>query len=199
MENYLILLTSYQILLALIFGLLTVYIVLKITNNFILKIDSLESIREGNTAIAIFKGSLTIAVLIMVENSILPAVDALKTMIYAYNGIEVKMFLISFGYFLLFYTISLIFSFLLIFTSFFIYIRATKNVDEMEEIRKNNLAVSLMLSMVIIGMMLFVRPSFNNFVASFVNHTALIQSNSSEGNTSSDNGGGTPQKTISPK
>lgn len=173
MKSSLVLFTTYELLLALIFGLLTIYLSVRVLNKFIIKVDFFKLIREGNIAIAIFEGTLIVCALLLVENSILPAVDALRTMVLANDGFTFKMFLISFGYFLLFYVISLAFSLIILSISFYVFIKATADVDEMAEIKNNNIAVSILVSFVMIGVTMFIRPSFDNFIASLVNYNKL--------------------------
>ncbi len=173
MKSSLILFTTYELLLALIFGLLTIYLSVRVLNKIILKVDFFKLIREGNIAIAVFEGTLIVCALLLVENSILPAVDALRTMVLANDGFTFQMFLISFGYFLLFYIISLAFSLLLLSVSFYVFIKATADVDEMAEIKANNIAVSILVSLVMVGVTMFIRPSFDNFIASLVNYNKL--------------------------
>lgn len=139
-------------------------------------------IKQGNVAIAVLKGILILCTLMLVQNSVFPSVDAFRAMASAHNTVNLTMFGISFGYFMLFYSISLIFSIILILLTFFIYIKATTNVDEIAEINKNNLAVSI----IILGMTLFIRPAFNNLVTSFVDYSELqkikVNPKNSEGN-----------------
>ncbi len=173
MKSSLVLFTSYELILAFIFGLLTLYLSFKVLNNFVLKIDFFRLVGEGNTAVAIFESSLIICILLLVENTILPSVDALRTMVLAGNGLTFQIFSIAFGYFLLFYVIALAFSLLLLTIAFYVFIKATVNVDEMAEIKKNNVAVSLLVSAVMLGMTLFIRPAFDNFMRSLVNYNKL--------------------------
>jgi len=173
MKSNLVLFTTYELLLALIFGLLTIYLCIRVINTLILKIDFFRLVREGNIAVALFEGVLVLCALILVENSILPAVDALRTMVLATGGFHVNMLLISFGYFMLFYIISLAFSLILLSVCFYVFIKATKDVDELKEIKNNNIAVTLVISVVMVGITMFIRPSFNNFIGSLINYNKL--------------------------
>ncbi len=173
MNIELLVLTTYQMLLALTFGLLTVFITLRIINKYILRIDFLELVREGNIALAIFEGVLIFCVLFLVEISILPSVDALRTMVITHRVFTFKMFAISFGYFLLFYAISLVFSYLLIMSAFYVFISATAKLDEVKEMKKNNIAVALLVSAVLLSVTLYIRPSLGNLVNSFVDYRTL--------------------------
>lgn len=173
MNFELLILTTYQMTLALAFGLLTVFITLRIVNKSILKIDFMDLVRQGNISLAIFEGVLIFCVLFLVETSILPAVDALRTMAITYQTYTLKMFVISFGYFLVFYAISLIFSYILIISAFYVFISATAKLDEVKEIKNNNIAVAILVSAVLLSVTLYIRPSLGNLVQSFVDYRSL--------------------------
>lgn len=187
MNQNLFIFSLYEVSLSLIFGLLTIYIALKIIDKLVLKVKTLEMIKQGNVAIAVFKGTLILCTLMLVQNSVFPSVDAFRAMASAHNTLNFTMFGISFGYFILFYSISLIFSILLILLTFFIYIKATTNVDEIAEINKNNLAVSFIISIIILGMTLFMRPAFNNLITSFVDYSKLQKIEIQDTNTGGGN------------
>ncbi|HAS39332.1 MAG TPA: hypothetical protein DCS93_02580 [Microscillaceae bacterium] len=164
----------YDTILSLIFGLVTIYISLRVIDKLVLRESTLKMVKEGNTSIAIFKGVLIICTLLLTYNSIESSGAALRTMVFNYGGnLTGKIFLISLGYFLLFYAISLVFSVLVILISFYVYIKATVDLDEIAEIKKNNIAVSISLSLVIFGMTLFIRPSLDKLTQSFINYDAF--------------------------
>ena len=173
MNLELLLLTSYQIIIAFIFGLLTIFITLQVVQKTILKVNFFELVRQGNTALALFEGTLIVSTLLLVEVAILPSVNALQTMMHAHQAVTFQMFLISFGYFVTFYLIALVFSYILILSGFYVFVSATAKLDEIKEIKQNNIAVSIMISMVLLGLTIFIRPSLSNLVQSFVDYRSL--------------------------
>lgn len=170
MDLRLIFFSSYETVLSVIFGLVTVVISYKLFTAFMLKEDADDDLNKGNTAVAILAGVMTISVLILVQSSILPAVNTLQTMALGGEKITAVKVFISLGYFLLFYAISLVISIAIMFASVNIYMFLTTKVEEMQEIRGNNIAISIMLSCVIIGMTLFIQPSVSRFIGSLVNY-----------------------------
>ena len=54
-----------------------------------------------------------------------------------------------------------------------VFFKATGWVDEMKEIRNKNVGVAIMVSMVIIGITLFVRPSLSRFVSSLIHYERI--------------------------
>ena len=173
MNFELLILTTYQMLLALIFGLLTVFLTLRVIHKTILKVNFFDLVKSGNIALAIFEGVIIFCTLFLVEVSILPSVDALRTMAITYQTFTFKMFAISFGYFLLFYTIALVFSYLLILSSFYVFISATAKLDEIQEIKHNNISVAILVGAVMLSVTIYIRPSLANLVHSFVDYRSL--------------------------
>jgi len=94
-------------------------------------------------------------------------------MVITHQAFTIKMFLISFGYFLLFYAITLIFSYLLILSAFYVFISATAKLDEIQEIKNNNIAVAILVGAVLLSVTLYMRPSLGNLVHSFVDYRSL--------------------------
>lgn len=165
--------TSYEVLLAIIFSLITVFITKVALNKTLLKKD-LDG-DSTNLAVSIFSGTIILCILLLVNSSVLPAVDTLNVMRVTGRELTAQMFLTSFLYFLLFFSISIFFSILLLFAALKVYLLSTTKVDEMEELKNNNVAVSVLMSIVLIGITLFVQPSLERFIFSMVDYNASDQ------------------------
>ncbi|MCS6832150.1 MAG: DUF350 domain-containing protein [Flammeovirgaceae bacterium] len=172
MSSQQILFGSYHLILALIFGITTVLISLAVVGKFKLNKTLSESMAENNIAISIFKGAWVICSLILVENSLEPSVNALRTMVFTKDAFTFKMLLISFGYFILFYGISIAFSILVLAAVFYAFIKMTP-LDEVEEIKKNNVAVALIVSLAMFAITMFIHPAYDNFMNSLINYDRL--------------------------
>tara|TARA_B100000945_G_scaffold321479_1_gene336307 strand:+ start:193 stop:780 length:588 start_codon:yes stop_codon:yes gene_type:complete len=176
MDLRLVFFATYEMILSIIFGLLTIYLVNKMLNWTLLSSDSENAMAKGNIALAIFAGTIVVCNLILVQPSILPSISTLQTMLIGKEEIDIGLLLVSFGFFLVFYFVTMLLSFGVLIAATWLYLQVTVNVDEIKEIRANNIAVSIMLSLVIVGMTLFIQPSLNRFVASFVRYdTSFIQ------------------------
>jgi len=97
----------------------------------------------------------------------------LRAMVLASEQITLKMIAISLMYFLLFFAITLFFSIIILFLVIKVYHKATTTLDEMEELRNNNMAVAVMMSMIVLGITFFVRPSLSRFIASMVHYDRI--------------------------
>src|SRR5690606_1698410 len=72
--------------------------------------------------------------------------------------------------FLLFFAITVFFSIIILLLAITVFFKATGYVDEMKELKNKNISIAIMVSMVIIGITLFVRPSLNRFISSLIHY-----------------------------
>tara|TARA_B100000315_G_C14523769_1_gene562830 strand:- start:732 stop:1322 length:591 start_codon:yes stop_codon:yes gene_type:complete len=175
MDFKIIFLATYETVLSIAFGLLTIYLVNKVLNWTLLNSDSENALAKGNIAVGIFAGTLVVCILMLVQPSILPSINTLQTMLTGRDSIDLGLLLVSFGFFIFFYIVTTALSLGVLFLATWLYLLATINIDEMKEIKKNNIAVSIMLSLVVLGMTLFIKPSVNRFVASFVKYDISLK------------------------
>ena len=161
---------SYEMIISILFSLLTIFVTQIFLNRTLLNSKKEGSSYVDNTAVAIFAGTIIISVLILVNSSILPAVDTLRAMVLAAEKITWRMVGLSFLYFLLFFVITIFFSIIILYLAIRVYFQATRSLDEMKELRHRNISVAIMMSMVIMGIALFVRPSLSRFIASLVHY-----------------------------
>ena len=161
---------SYEMIISIIFSLLTIFVTQIFLNRTLLDSKKEGSSYVDNTAVAIFAGTIIISVLILVNSSILPAVDTLRAMVLAAETITWRMVGLSFLYFLLFFMITIFFSIIILYLAIQVYFRATRSLDELRELRHRNISVAIMMSMVVMGIALFVRPSLSRFIASLVHY-----------------------------
>ena len=180
MDLRIIFLATYEMILSVVFGLLTIFLVNKMFNWTLLKSDSENSLAHGNISMGIFAGTLVVCNLMLVQPSILPSINTLQTMLTGRESMDLSLILISFGFFLFFYLVTTVLSIGVLFAATWLYLKATVNIDEIKEIKKNNMAVSIMLSLVILGMTLFIQPSVSRFIASFVRYDLSLVKNNNE-------------------
>tara|TARA_Y100001970_G_scaffold161659_1_gene197650 strand:+ start:3948 stop:4538 length:591 start_codon:yes stop_codon:yes gene_type:complete len=179
MDLRIVFLASYEAILSITFGLLTIFLVNKILNITLLKTDTEDSLLSGNIAMGVFAGTLVLCNLILVQPSILPSISTLQTMLVGKESISIELLLVSFGFFLFFYLVTTLLSIGVLLSAVWIYLQATVNIDEIKEIRKNNIAVSVMLSLVVLGMTLFIQPSVSRLIASFVRYEVSVDDENS--------------------
>lgn len=165
--------TLYEIILGIVFALITVFILKKILFNFLFKSSDGFFAYEQNLAISIVSGTIIISVLILVHSCLLPAIDVFRTLSFAQNEITIATLGISFLYFLLFYVVAVLFSVIVLLASVKVFTWATRNIDEFAELKNHNLAVAILLSFVIIGIAISVKPALQHFIGSLVNYESF--------------------------
>ena len=173
MDTHTLIIAAYEVGISLTFGLLTIYISLRLLDRTLLNGPEGSLLLTSNVAVALFAASMILAELILVRQSILPAVEALRAMVIAKHTITAAMVGVSFGYFAAFYAITLVLSLACLYLSVLIYVKATVRMDEMEEIRKDNISVAVLMSAVVMGMALFVEAPVERFLASLVDYESL--------------------------
>jgi len=166
-------LSSYELILSVLSGLLSVYVVFQIVRSAVLKLDVEAELKAGRTAPAFLMGAVLLCVLLLQQASILPSAGALQTMVLEGDRITPAMVGISAAYFLAFYLLSLAFALGMILLAMWIYTLATRKIDEMAEIRANNMAVAVIVSLVLLGITLYIQPSVSRFFTSLVDYDAL--------------------------
>lgn len=166
----------YETVLSVGFGLLTVWIVIKCLERLVCRCETSEMIKQGNVAVGIFYGTIIIGVLMMVHPSVVSSVNTLQTLALSHNGIEAHMIWIALAYFIGLYVISMILSLIIIGLTIRIYMIATRRINETDELRNNNIAVSVLFALIMLGMTFFIRPSTNRLIQSLVSYDRLMAS-----------------------
>ena len=132
MDLRIIFLATYEMILSVVFGLLTIFLVNKIFNWTLLKSDSENSLAKGNISMGIFAGTLVVCNLMLVQPSILPSINTLQTMLTGRASMDLSLILISFGFFLFFYLVTTVLSICVLFAATWLYLKATVNIDEIK-------------------------------------------------------------------
>ena len=190
---------SYESILSIVFGLITIVITTKVLERTILHVNSENSLKTGNVSLGLFGGTLKLCILLLVQSSILPSISALQTMVLGNQDITLKLVFISFTYFLFFYAITLIISMIALYLCTETYMMATTHVDEVKELKENNIAIAVIFSMVVLGMTLFIRPSIGRFISSLVNYQALEAKSFLAPAPSTDGMAAPPKKPVMPE
>jgi uncharacterized membrane protein YjfL (UPF0719 family) len=173
MDANLIIIAGYEVVISLLCGLFTIFVSLRLLERFLAPKQDGGLPLKRNSAVALFTACMLLAELLLVRQSVLPAVDALRTMVGVKHELTGGMVMLSLGYFMAFYLITLVISLCCLYLSIGIYTKATVEVDEISEIAQNNLAVSILLSAVVLGLSWFIQAPVERLVGSLVNYESL--------------------------
>ena len=170
-EMKVVLLTSYELIMSMVFAMVTIYFATKFMNKFVLSSPVEEFIRRKHMSGCLISASLICSVLYLVQGSIENSTLALQSLVMAHNEFSLKILGIALVYFLIFYIITFLTSFVIIFLISLIYRKMMKEIDFDDEIDNgDNLGLSIFLSLTLFGIVLFIDKALNNFIGSLVFH-----------------------------
>ena len=173
MNEYLVFFTSFDLIISIIFGFLTIFLSFILLKRFF-KLKNLKDFgRVSNAAEALFLGVSIFSITFLTQSSIQPAIDTLRTFVFSQGTVTLKIITKSLLYFLGFYLISLSISIFVILITIFIYLKFTKTVDEVSEMKKNNISISILVSIMLLSIVIFIKPAVEHFVSGLVNYKLL--------------------------
>ena len=140
-----------QVILAFVIGTGSLFLIYKILNSYMRKHMQIE---ERNTAYAVFQAGIVISSAIILTDIVHPAVNAIR-LINQGNQLSIENISYSLGYSLLFIFIGIFFTFLVIAGGIGTFFQLTK-VNEWDEIKNNNVEMSLISVSLVIGLSMIV-------------------------------------------
>lgn len=162
--NSLVLLSGIStVLLSIVLGIFVIFLGFRIFSKLSIGIDEEEELQSNNIAVAILSGSLIFALGYMMKSSIYPLIQSFFNILF-YRKEGIVTALIGFGFLLLQFLLTLIISMGSLWIGVKSFTWLTKNLDEFEEIRNNNIAVAIFMSAIIITMALFLQEGLQRFL-----------------------------------
>ena len=169
-----VILTTYELVMSLIFGVVTIVFATKLMNRFVLSLPVEEFIRLKHKAGCLISGSLIFSVVYLTRGSVEQSTLALQSLVNANHGFGLKPLLIALVYFVVFYLISLFLSFYVLFLFSKIYRFIMSEIDIDAEIeKKDNLALAIFLSVILMGLVQFLDKPMSHTLGSLVFHEYL--------------------------
>jgi uncharacterized membrane protein YjfL (UPF0719 family) len=156
-----------EIILSLFTGLLVFFISFKVFNILTRDIEEIEELKKNNIAVAILVSSFIFGIMLLVKTVISPATDTLSIIINLEEFTFYLMFIFIIRIIFL-YFISALFSFIILWFSIILFMILTTKIDEMTQIKKNNISVSLVISILIISITIILLHPFSKLLDGFV-------------------------------
>jgi uncharacterized membrane protein YjfL (UPF0719 family) len=153
-----------EIVISLFFGVTLLYFTYRIINKFVKKKFDINS---DNVSFSIFTSSILFSVAYLISGIKSPILNSLK-MLGNNPSYEGSLFLDSFKYSGLFLSIIIITIAVVIFIAIKLFTYMTTDINEFEEIKKNNIAVSILTATIIISISLLIKESLYLLLESFV-------------------------------
>ncbi len=144
------------LLLSLIMGIFILFIGFKMFSGLSKSINEENEIKNNNIAVAILSGSFIFAMGIMMRSSVNPLIQSIfRAIFYNDSGTSGVMGQLSIA--LLQFIASLVISIISLWFGVKGFTWLTKNIDEFDEIQKNNIAVAILMASIIITLSLFLQ------------------------------------------
>lgn len=167
MDLFLFFTGTIQIFLSLVIGILFIYASFRVFHRRIRKINEIEELKKNNIGVALLNGSVILSIIIMVKSSVEPAISVFS---FTFRQPDV-----GFGGFaeaavimLLQIVIAGFIGFVAIFLALQFFMWLTKDINELTEIKNNNIAVSIVLSVVIICVALLLQDGIRTILDSLI-------------------------------
>ncbi len=156
-----------QILLSLFLGILFVYSASKVFQRLTHGTNETEELKNNNVAVAILNGGIVLAIIIVVRNSIETAITIFSNTLR--NPEAVLMTYVKTAFLMLGHIVLAgIIAFAAVYVALLIFMRLTKDLDELKEIKENNIAVSIFLSVIIIAIALLLEPGLRTLLDALI-------------------------------
>ena len=142
-----------QVIITFLAGLTALFLMYKIMNYFMKKKFKIE---EANSAFAILQVGILISTSFIMASVMSAAVNAVQ-FLNTGGSVQLNNVLTSLIYIIVFIVIGMLFTFVVIFSSIFIFFQLT-NINEWEQIKLNNIPTSLISAALILGLALIPYP-----------------------------------------
>lgn len=155
-----------HVVLSLVLAVMTTYGSFRIMDRLMRDDDHIRQLKENNAAIGILIGGVLVAAALIVKVATQPAIAAVQVFLYrefAWVGL-LKIIAMIGGYVLL----AIFLANISIWVAMSFFLRMTRNLDELAELRGNNVAVAITLGVVVAVMGLFISDGLASLMQALV-------------------------------
>lgn len=171
MNFKLLVISLFQICAGLILGTTLLFIAFKLMNGWLKKSHKID---QHNTSTGLLIGSVLFSVGYFITSIVEPLITTFRMLIknYVHWGVVIGIgCLYMCGYFLL----AFVFSFFVVVIAFFLFTLFTRDINEIEEIKNNNIGIAIIIAVVIVTMAIIVGNGFTLLTESIIPFPALPQ------------------------
>ncbi|MBI5226986.1 DUF350 domain-containing protein [Candidatus Micrarchaeota archaeon] len=137
--------------LAMVFSAWALFTTIKVLDKMTAGIEEWEEIKKGNLAVGVFYAVVLLSMSILMWPRI-------EDILYTINGFTpIGRLLTSFGLSLLNYLVAMIFSISVFYLSINLIDKLTSDMNELQQLKKGNLAVALIMSAILLSIVFLVR------------------------------------------
>ncbi|WP_028974980.1 DUF350 domain-containing protein [Spirochaeta cellobiosiphila] len=151
------------VLIAIVLGVFILYFGFTVFGKFNRNINEKECLLDNNIAVAIVSGAMIFSIGYIFKSSLIPLVQSLFRIAFHPSSsyktllIQIIIILIQFG-------ITLFISILSLWLGLKVFTALTRDIDEFEEIKNNNIAIAILMGVVIITLALFIEEGIDKLL-----------------------------------
>lgn len=171
MESVAVISGIVELVLSFVLGILVAYTSFRLFARITRDLEEVEELRKNNTAVGVMLGAMLIGSALILRKALFPAISSLQTALY--EGMCLQGFLQTAGLSLVYVLLALALAVGGIGFSTRLFLRLTHDIDELSEIKQNNVAVAVTLGCVIIVMSLFLSQGVQSFLSALIPYPAV--------------------------
>jgi len=160
----------FSLVLAMLLGIMTIYLGFNAFKRINSKIDEEFELRNNNIAVAVASGSFIVALGILMKSVIDPISQAIFNLLYLYQqvGVSYAEVFVTLGVVLMQFSVALFLSLATLTLGTRLYMKLNRNTDEIAEIANNNIAVALVIGAITITLALLMSSGMETFLNAIV-------------------------------
>jgi uncharacterized membrane protein YjfL (UPF0719 family) len=162
-----------ELVLSLVLGVLTAWVGFRMLARLTRELDEIGELKKNNVAAGILSAALLLALALVVRQASYPAISALKTTLLHGLGAGSALRVVGLG--VVYVAVALVIAMLAIAVGLRVFLRLTRELDELAEIRANNVAVAISLGMVIVVLGIFLAQGVGSFLSALIPYPAITE------------------------
>lgn len=174
MNFYMLLQGIIELFLSLISAVFIFFMSFKVFSLVTRDIDELQELQKNNIAVSVLGASFLFGIMFLVKSSISPAMDTLNFALQS-NGFSFSLIFFAIIRILFMYIIAAVFSFLILWLSVKLFLILTTEIDEMHEMKNNNVAVSIVIATFISSIALLLSHPLTTLLSGLVIAPVILE------------------------
>lgn len=160
----------FSLVLALLLGIMTIYLGFNAFKRINSSIDEEFELRNNNIAVAVVSGSFIVSLGILMQGVIDPISQTIFNLLYLYRhlGVSLGEILSTLAVVLMQFTVALFVSLATLTLGTRLYMKLNRNTDEITEIANNNIAVALLVGAITLTLALLMSSGMETFLHAIV-------------------------------
>ena len=156
----------FHLVLSFLLALITTFGSFKIFEKLTRNIDEVSELKSNNVAVSIMMGGMLLSSAIIIKTVARPAISTLQ--VHLYEGITGLTVLKTLGFLAAYVAGAMVLAITAVWVAVWCFMVLTRKMDELAEIKNNNVAVAIILAVVLVIMGLFLADGINSFLNAVV-------------------------------